>query len=207
MNKKIWIFISCLMALTACVHKTLITPSQSRVGYSAWNTQVSYTHCDPLPKTGKPELVSGKWEMNDGILQHKAAIEREQSDARINSAERELARPKVKASEEAPLAICNYVIPSNHYTIQCTARKDSGPDGFIIVFNYVDAQHYCQLNYGCEGNTKHAIEQISGNKRKRLATRPGSVETGKWYDVKLTVAADSIKAWLDSELMFDEVLK
>ena len=195
------------MALTACVHKTLITPSQSRVGYSAWNTQVSYTHCDPLPKTGKPELVSGKWEMNDGILQHKAAIEREQSDARINSAERELARPKVKASEEAPLAICNYVIPSNHYTIQCTARKDSGPDGFIIVFNYVDAQHYCQLNYGCEGNTKHAIEQISGNKRKRLATRPGSVETGKWYDVKLTVAADSIKAWLDSELMFDEVLK
>ena len=36
-----------------------VTPSQSRVGYSAWNTQVSYTHCDPLPKTGKPELVSG----------------------------------------------------------------------------------------------------------------------------------------------------
>lgn len=25
-----------------------VTPSQSRVGYSAWNTQVSYTHCDPL---------------------------------------------------------------------------------------------------------------------------------------------------------------
>ena len=170
------------LALTACVHRTLITPSQSRVGYSAWNTQVSYTHCDPLPKTGKPELVSGSWEMNDGILQHTA-------------------------SEEAPLAICNYVIHSNHYTIQCTARKDSGPDGFIIVFNYVDAQNYCQLNYGCKGNTKHTIEQISGNKRKQLATRPGNVETGKWYDVKLTVAGDTIEAWLDSELMFDEVLK
>ena len=170
------------LALTACVHKDLITPSQSRVGYSAWNTQVSYTHCDPLPKTGKPELVSGSWEMNDGILQHTAC-------------------------EEAPLAICNYVIPSNHYTIQCTARKDNGPDGFIIVFNYVDAQHYCQLNYGCNGNTQHTIEQISGDRKKRLVTRPGNVETGKWYDVKLTVAGDSIKAWLDSELMFDEVLK
>ena len=180
-QKKLWIFFCCLMALTACVHKSLITPSQSRVGYSAWNTQVSYTHCDPLPKTGKPELVSGKWEMNDGILQHRA-------------------------SEEAPLAICNYVIPSNHYTIQCTARKDSGPDGFIIVFNYVDAQHYCQLNYGCEGNTKHAIEQISGDSKKQMATRPGSVETGKWYGVKLTVAGDTLKAWLDNELMFDEVL-
>ena len=110
------------LALTACVHKTLITPSQSRVGYSAWNTQVSYTHCDPLPKTGKPESVRGTWEVNDGILQHKA-------------------------SEEAPLAICNYVIPSNHYTIQCTARKDSGPDGFIIVFNYVDAQNVASYEH------------------------------------------------------------
>ena len=181
--KKISFILTVLitLALSACVQKNLITPSQSRVGYSAWNPQVSYPHCEPLPKTGKPELVSGTWEMNDGILQHKVR-------------------------EKAPLAICNYVIPSNHYIIQCTARKDGGLDGFIIVFNYIDAQHYCQLNCGYEGNTKHAIEQISGNKRKQLATRPGSVETGKWYDVKLTVASDTIKAWLDNELMFDEIL-
>ena len=163
------------------VTEVSITPSQSRVGYSAWNTQVSYTHCAPLPKTGKPELVCGTWEINDGILQHKAC-------------------------EQAPLAICNYVIPSDHYTIQCTARKDGGPEGFIIVFNYVDAQHYCWLNFGCGGNTKHAIEQINGDSKKQTATRSGSIETGKWYDVKLTVAGDTIKAWLDSELMFDEVL-
>ena len=196
MNKslKLWMFAAILAICgaivfiasanddsAAVVKEADVTPSQSRVGYSACETQVSYTHCDPLPKTGKPELVSGTWEMNDGILQHKAC-------------------------EQAPLAICNYVIPSDHYTIQCTARKDSGPDGFIIVFNYVDAQHYCLLNYGCERNTKHAIEQIIGNKRKQMATRPGSVETGKWYDVKLTVAGDTIKAWLDSELMFDEKL-
>ena len=57
------------------------------------------------------------------------------------------------------------------------------------------------------GMARKAIEQISGDKRKQLATRPGSVETEKWYNVKLIVAGDSIKAWLDSELMFDEVLK
>jgi len=158
-----------------------VTPSHSRVGYSAWNTQVSYTHCDPLPKSGMPEFVSGTWEVNDGILQHKAY-------------------------EQAPLAICNYVIPSDHYTIQCTACKDDGPEGFIIVFNYVDAQHYCWLNFGCGGNTQHAIEQISGDSRMQTAVRPGSVETGKWYDVKLTVAGDTVKAWLDDTLMFDEVL-
>ena len=46
--------------------------------------------CDPLPKTGKPELVRGNWEMNDGILQHKAC-------------------------EQAPLAICNSTIRLKHH--------------------------------------------------------------------------------------------
>jgi hypothetical protein len=177
-----------LMMLTACSSSRVatagngITPSQSRVGYSAWCTQVSYTHCEPLPKTGKPEMVAGTLEINDGILQHKAG-------------------------EKAPLAICKYVIPSDHYTIHCTARKDSGPEGFIIVFNYVDTQHYCQLNFGTNGNTQHAIEQISGDSRTQTTVRTGSVETGKWYDVKLTVAGDNVKAWLDNEIVFDIILK
>lgn len=161
---------------------TGITPLQIHVGYSAWHTQVSYTHCDPLPKTGKPEFVRGAWEVNDGILKHTAC-------------------------EEAPLAVCNYAIPSDHYTIECTARKDGGPEGFIIVFNYVDAQNYCWLNFGTGGNTQYAIEQISGDVTIRMATHPGSVETGKWYDVKLTVAGDSVRAWLDDEKIFDVTLK
>ncbi len=177
--------ISCTLVLTSCSDDSSDKPvalSQSRVGYSAWGTQVSYTHCEPLPKTGMPEFVRGSWEMNDGILQHKKC-------------------------EEAPLAICKYVIPSDHYTIHCTARKDSGPEGFIIVFNYVDTQHYCQLNFGTNGNTQHAIEQISGDSRTQTTVRTGSVETGKWYDVKLTVAGDNVKAWLDNEIVFDIILK
>jgi len=30
--------------------------------------------------------------------------------------------------------------------------------------------------------------------------------TGKWYDVKQTVAGDTVKAWPDDALTFDEVL-
>lgn len=171
----VWVFSACAQ------QKNNVTPSQNRVGYSAWETQVSYTHPDPLPKTGKPELVRGTWEMNDGILQHKAC-------------------------EQAPLAICNYVIPSDHYTITCTARKDGGPEGFIIVFNYVDQKNYCQIHFGCCENTQHVVEQISGNNKKQTAHRQGSVEMGKWYNVKLTVAGDSFSAWLDDEPVFSEVL-
>ena len=159
-----------------------ITPKQSRVGYSAWGTQASYTHCEPLAKSGKPEFVSGKWEMNDGILQHKDNM-------------------------EAPLAICNQVIDTDHYTIKCRARKDSGPEGFIIVFNYVDEHNYCWLNFGGWGNTQHAIEQVGTGGKIQTVTKRGRVETGRWYDVTLTVSGDSVKAWLDKELVFDTVLK
>ena len=159
-----------------------ITPKQSRVGYSSWGTQASYTHCDPLPKTGTPEFVRGHWEVNDGILQQKGL-------------------------EEAPLAICNHVIDSDHYTIQCRARKDSGPEGFIIVFNYMDPQNYCWLNIGGWGNTQHAIEQISSGGKLQTVTKRGCVEEGRWYDVKLQVSGDSVKAWLDTDLVFDTVLK
>ena len=37
-----------------------VTPAKSRVGYATWGTKASYTHMDPLPKTGKPEYVSGE---------------------------------------------------------------------------------------------------------------------------------------------------
>ena len=52
--------ISCTLVLTSCSDDSSDNPvalSQSRVGYSAWGTQVSYTHCEPLPKTGMPEFV------------------------------------------------------------------------------------------------------------------------------------------------------
>ena len=45
------------LALTACVHKDLITPSQSRVCYSAWNTQVSYTHSEQSGVTALDFMV------------------------------------------------------------------------------------------------------------------------------------------------------
>ena len=120
--------------------------------------------------------------MNDGILQHKG-------------------------HGEAPLAICNQVIDSDHYTITCRARKDGGAEGFIIVFNYVDENNYCWVNFGGWGNTLHGIEQISGGGKMQADTKRGSVETGRWYDVTIQVEGDQVKAWLDKDLIFDTQLK
>ena len=157
-----------------------ITPKKSRVGYGSWATKASYTHMDPLPKTGKPQFVSGDWMMDNGLLRQTGM-------------------------GEQCIALCTAEV-GDHYTVKCRARKDDGREGFIIVFNYTDPEHYCWVNFGGWGNTQHGIEQMNGGK-SQTATKRGRIESGRWYDVTLTVAGDSVKAWLDQELVFDTVLK
>lgn len=159
-----------------------LTPAQSRVGFATWGTHASFTHPDPLPKTGTPELITGEWRLND--------------DGSISQV----------GDREQCVAVCRASV-DDHYTIKCRARKDDGAEGFMIVFNYVDEKNYCWLNFGGWGNTQHAIEQISGGGKIQTVMKPGRVEAGKWYDVTLTVAGDSVKAWLGSDLVFDTVLK
>jgi alpha-L-arabinofuranosidase len=109
--------------------------------------------------------------------------------------------------QEATLCIEKNVIDSDHYTCKFRARKDEGAEGFIIVFNYVDEKNYCWVNFGGWTNTQHAIEQISNGGKLLADSKRGRVEPGRWYDVTLQVAGDSVKAWLDNELVFNTVLK
>ncbi len=160
-----------------------LTPGKSRVGYGTWNTQASFTHMDPLPKSGQPEYITGNWTVN--------------TDGNVSQT----------GNGEQCIAMCKSVIDSDHYTVKCRARKDSGAEGFIIVFNYVDEHNYCWVNFGGWTNSQHAIEQISNGGKLLTASKRGRVQTGRWYDVTLQVAGDSVKAWLDQELIFDTVLK
>ena len=160
-----------------------ITPPQSHVGFGTWGTKASYTHPEGVPKTGKPVFVSGQWQLGSDEVLRQTSL------------------------DEQCVAICQTSLDTDHYTCKFRARKDEGAEGFLIVFNYVDEHHYCWLNFGGWGNTQHAIEQISDGGKIQTVTRRGRVETGRWYDVTLTVSGDSVKAWLDQDLIFDTVLK
>jgi alpha-L-arabinofuranosidase len=109
--------------------------------------------------------------------------------------------------KEATICLEKNVVYSDHYTAKFRARKDRGGEGFLIIFNYVDDKNYCWLNLGGWGNTQHAIEQSNGGGKIQTAMRRGHVEEGRWYDITLQVAGDSVKAWLDKDLIFDVVLK
>lgn len=87
------------------------------------------------------------------------------------------------------------------------ARKNSGEEGFIIVFNYVDKDNYSWINLGGWGNTKFGIEQTIDGGRTTLATTDGHIETGKWYDVEVQQHSDSIYVMLDGKQILSSKLK
>ncbi len=154
-----------------------VTPAQSRAGFATWQTKATFT------TNGEGfESVSGSWADNaDGTVSQSS-----------------LRNQCVAVTKK---------VNGDHYTLKYRARKDKGNEGFMIVFNYVDKDNYCWVNFGGWGNTQHGIEQISGGNKMQTATKSGKIETGRWYDITLQVAGDSVKAWLDQELMFDTVLQ
>ncbi len=162
--------------------KPVVTPQQSRIGFATWATQASFTHPQPLPKTGQPEFISGQWQKNaDGSVSQTSM-------------------------QEQCVAVCRATV-GDHYTARFRARKDGGNEGFMVVFNYVDKDHYDWINFGGWNNTQHGIEHINGGGKTQIATKPGKIEAGRWYDITLQLAGDSVKCWLDQDLVFDTVLK
>jgi len=86
------------------------------------------------------------------------------------------------------------------YTLTLKARKLSGPEGFLICFGRKN-QERNWWNIGGWGNTEHALEFNQNSAGRHVA---GSVETGRWYDVKIELNGSRIRCYLDGKLIHDE---
>lgn len=84
------------------------------------------------------------------------------------------------------------------YTYTLKARKISGDEGFLILFRVQDQNAKSWWNLGGWGNKQHGIE-IGGV----VSQKPGSIETNRWYDIKVEVKERSIRCYLDGELIHD----
>ena len=89
------------------------------------------------------------------------------------------------------------------YTLSLRARKTSGDEGFLILFNWQDDDNWTWLNIGGWGNTQHAIERSVDGSKSTLATASGSINSGQWYDIDITVSGNSISCSLDGSEIFD----
>jgi alpha-L-arabinofuranosidase len=87
----------------------------------------------------------------------------------------------------------------SNYTLTLKARKLSGNEGFLIVFGRQDGDRYW-WNLGGWNNGQHGIEL-----NQTPVGRPvrGRIESDRWYDVKIALAGNRIRCYLDGELIHD----
>jgi len=88
------------------------------------------------------------------------------------------------------------------YTVSLEARKLSGLEGFIIPVGVADGRRV-QWNVGGWGNTRHAVQAadaVVGEQQR------GSIETGRWYDIRIDVRDRTIRGYLDGQLVQERTL-
>jgi alpha-L-arabinofuranosidase len=88
------------------------------------------------------------------------------------------------------------------YTYSVKARKLGGAEGFLVMFRVRDNANWYWWNIGGWNNTQHALEKSEGGAKRMVgAPVPGSVETGRWYDVRVELRGNRIRCFLDGKLI------
>jgi alpha-L-arabinofuranosidase len=89
------------------------------------------------------------------------------------------------------------------YDLTLRARKLSGEEGFLVLFHATGLDSTVWWNLGGWGNTAHAF-QGGGLNEDRVQ---GSIDTGRWYDIRIELRGGTVKAYLDSRLIQQGELK
>lgn len=93
--------------------------------------------------------------------------------------------------------------PENNYRVTLEARRVSGTDFFCGMTFPVGAE-YCSFIVGGWGGTVTGLSSIDGyDAAENETTETRVFEKDQWYDICLLVKGDSIKAWIDNDLMVD----
>jgi len=82
------------------------------------------------------------------------------------------------------------------YTLTLRARKLGGEEGFLILFETIDVNAPTWWNLGGWGNSEHGLQGALPEHHV-----PGSIETGRWYDIKIALHGGRVMAYLDGKLI------
>ena len=85
------------------------------------------------------------------------------------------------------------------YTLTLKARKLAGAEGFVITVCDTGDGAYVVWNLGGWRNTQHGIQAHLAEQDQLIARVPGSIETGRWYDVKIVLEGARIECYLDGQ--------
>jgi alpha-L-arabinofuranosidase len=175
------------VVLPVTVTAPAITPAarSGAIGVGTWRTQAEFKDikvtrgdetlfaCDFANGTQGWRLHGGDWSAEAGTLQQKSMAENVRAFAGDKN--------------------------WSNYTYSLKARKLGGAEGFLIPFLVKDEEAKAWWNIGGWGNVRHGIELdgIAG------ADVPGSIETGRWYDIRIEVKGANVWCFLDDKLIHD----
>ena len=91
-----------------------------------------------------------------------------------------------------------------NYEFSLQAQKDGGSEGFLILFR-ANGENFYWCNLGGWGNTLHAIEKGTPGVRWGVfgSQISGSIETGRWYDIKIRCEGNHFQVWVDGSELFN----
>lgn len=113
-----------------------------------------------------------------------------------------LYRQSGRGENHVAMLDCADLRNTSDYAVSLKARKIAGEEGFLVMFRAADQQNWCWWNIGGWGNRTHAVEKsVDGMKFGVGAGVAGSVESGRWYDVRIELAGKSIRCFLDGALI------
>jgi alpha-L-arabinofuranosidase len=106
--------------------------------------------------------------------------------------------------QELPVVAWSFApeLGGGDFTVSLRARKLSGLEGFIIPVGVADGRRI-QWNIGGWGNRLHAVQAagaVVGEQTK------GSIETGRWYDIRIEVRDRTVRGFLDGTLIQERTL-
>lgn len=165
------------------------------VGLGSWLTSAVFDDLQVINTESSASLVNEQMDANAGWTYGKGTWS--VSGGSLNQTD---------AATEGATAIYPTKISTDNYTMTVRAKKNSGNEGFLIILDYKDAQNYTWLNLGGWGNSQNAIEQCVSGAKTTIATKSGSLTTGKWYDIKIEVKGLNVKCYLDGSLLFSATL-
>ena len=161
--------------------------SAGTIGVGTWNTAAEFKDIKVTAPDGKMLFTSDFSQDSAGWKKLGAGAEWSVQDGALRqTAEKEFIR-----------AIISDKSWSN-YTLTLKARKLAGQEGFLILFHIVEDEDRNWWNIAGWNNTQHGIEF-----GETLDGQRGSVETGRWYDIKLEVRGNNLKCSLDGRAIHD----
>jgi alpha-L-arabinofuranosidase len=167
-------------------------PPHGAIGLGSWSTSVQYTNIVVTSNgvtlyqsdfvnqgTNGWRVYNGTWSTNAGLYRQTSAST---TDCRSTTGNTNWA----------------------NYTITLRARKVSGNEGFLILFNWTDDNNWTWWNIGGWGNTLDGIEQmVGGSKTTLVQVNQTQIAINTWYDISIVLTGPRIQCYLNGTLTQD----